>query len=53
MKLPEEYHVIIDEFHNVMFEDEVFDLLGLLKNAESLLALSGSPLEREHSTFLE
>ena len=31
----------------------MFDLLPLLKNAESVMALSGSPLKKEHVSFLE
>jgi len=36
-----------------MFDEEMFTFLALLKNAESVLALSGSPLMKVHNEFLE
>ena len=51
--LPEKYHILADEFQNIMFKHETFTLLPIFKKASSLLALSGSPLQSEHVKFIQ
>ena len=53
VKLPELYHLLIDEFHNCCFDSSIFDLLPLFNNATSLMGLSGSPLERDNISFIQ
>ncbi len=53
MKLPEWYHLLIDEFHNSFFNEGIFDLIPFFTSATSLMALSGSPLERDNIDFIQ
>jgi superfamily II DNA or RNA helicase len=51
-KLPKEYHLLIDEFHNSFFNDGIFDLLPLFNQATTLMGLSGSPLQKDNISFI-
>jgi hypothetical protein len=51
--LPDCYHLLIDEFHNVFFNEMILQLAPLIESAQTMLALSGSPLDRFKADFLE
>jgi hypothetical protein len=43
--LPEKYHVLLDEYHNIFFNEDKFKgFVEKLKNCESFIGFSGSPL---------
>lgn len=51
---PVKFHVLIDEFQSVLFDDATcFDLLPLFANAESIVGLTGSPLNEDQIIFLQ
>jgi len=53
VKLPEYYHLLIDEFHNLFFTDLILETAPLIESAQTMLALSGSPLDRFKADLLE
>lgn len=53
VKLPQVYHLIIDEFQEEFYYDKVFALFPILRKATSVVAFSGSPIRKEHTSFLE
>jgi len=52
-RLPQKYHLIIDEFHNCFFNAGIFELLPIFNKAMTLMAMSGSPLEKDKINFIQ
>ena len=52
VELPDEYNLLIDEFQNCFFEETIFNLIPLIQKSKSMVALTGSPLDKDHIDFL-
>ena len=43
--LPENYHILLDEYHHIFFNEDKFNgFVEKLKNCEYFIGFSGSPL---------
>jgi hypothetical protein len=52
-KLPPNCHILFDEFHSTLFNDEIFDIFPTLNRAKSFTGTSGSPLSKTHISILQ
>jgi hypothetical protein len=54
VELPEKFHLLVDEFQMVLYnEEQAFALLPVFRKAFSVTAFSGSPVQKYHINYLQ
>ena len=54
VQLPVKYHLLVDEFQIELYnEQRAFALLPVFREAVSVTAFSGSPVQKQHIKYLQ